>query len=106
MNHVIAVLEQIENGLLDDVNVIEPYACEGGCFGSPLLFEDHHVAARRWEPGPGGGRGRRGRAAPRARRGPPRGRDGPAAALRRPARASGSTPTWAEPSRSSGACRP
>jgi anti-sigma regulatory factor (Ser/Thr protein kinase)/Na+-translocating ferredoxin:NAD+ oxidoreductase RNF subunit RnfB len=49
--HVIAVLEQIEDGLLGDVTAIDPYACEGGCFGSPLLFEDHHVAARRWERG-------------------------------------------------------
>lgn len=49
--HVIAVLEQIEDGLLGDVAAIDPYACEGGCFGSPLLFEDHHVAARRWERG-------------------------------------------------------
>ncbi len=49
--HVIAVLEQIENGLLGDVAAIDPYACAGGCFGSPLLFEDHHVAAHRWERG-------------------------------------------------------
>ncbi len=49
--HVISVLEKIEDGLLGDVAVIEPYACEGGCFGSPLLFEDHHVAARRWDEG-------------------------------------------------------
>jgi anti-sigma regulatory factor (Ser/Thr protein kinase)/Na+-translocating ferredoxin:NAD+ oxidoreductase RNF subunit RnfB len=48
MSHVIAVLERVENGLLDDVGLIEPYACAGGCFGSPLLFEDHHVALRRW----------------------------------------------------------
>lgn len=51
IDHVIAVLEQIENGLLSDVDVIDPYACEGGCFGSPLLPEDHHVATRRWERG-------------------------------------------------------
>jgi anti-sigma regulatory factor (Ser/Thr protein kinase)/Fe-S-cluster-containing hydrogenase component 2 len=50
-DHVITVLEAIENGLLDDVNVIDPYACEGGCFGSPLLSEDYHVAARRWSRG-------------------------------------------------------
>jgi len=48
MSHVIAVLEQVENGLLGDVGLVEPYACAGGCFGSPILFEDHHVALRRW----------------------------------------------------------
>jgi anti-sigma regulatory factor (Ser/Thr protein kinase)/Na+-translocating ferredoxin:NAD+ oxidoreductase RNF subunit RnfB len=51
MRNVIAVLEQIENGLLGDVAVVEPYACEGGCFGSPLLFESHQVATRRWQQG-------------------------------------------------------
>ena len=51
MDHVIAVLEEVENGMLTDVAVIEPYACEGGCFGSPLLAADHHVAARRWSRG-------------------------------------------------------
>ncbi len=48
---VMAVLEEIENGLLEDVTALEAYACEGGCFGSPLLFEDHHVARRRWSRG-------------------------------------------------------
>ncbi len=51
MRHVIAVLEQIENGLLDDLDVLDPYACDGGCFGSPLFVEDSHVAARRWNQG-------------------------------------------------------
>ncbi len=49
--HVLAVLEEVEDGLLTDVDVIELYLCEGGCFGSPLLSEDHHVAARRWAQG-------------------------------------------------------
>lgn len=49
VRHVVAVLESIEDGLLDDVAVVEPYACQGGCFGSPLLPEDYHVAGRRWE---------------------------------------------------------
>jgi len=51
IRHVMAVLEEIENGLLEDVTALEAYACEGGCFGSPLLFEDHHVARRRWSRG-------------------------------------------------------
>ena len=51
VRHVMAVLEEMEDGLLEDVTALEAYACEGGCFGSPLLFEDHHVARRRWERG-------------------------------------------------------
>jgi anti-sigma regulatory factor (Ser/Thr protein kinase)/Fe-S-cluster-containing hydrogenase component 2 len=51
IKHVMTVLEEIENGLLEDITAVEAYACEGGCFGSPLLFEDHHVAHRRWERG-------------------------------------------------------
>jgi anti-sigma regulatory factor (Ser/Thr protein kinase)/Na+-translocating ferredoxin:NAD+ oxidoreductase RNF subunit RnfB len=49
VDHVVTVLEQLENGLLDDVAVIEPYACDGGCFGSPFLQEDYHVSQHRWE---------------------------------------------------------
>ncbi len=48
MDHVLAVLEQIENGLLADAGVVELYGCAGGCFGSPLFPLDFHVAARRW----------------------------------------------------------
>jgi anti-sigma regulatory factor (Ser/Thr protein kinase)/Na+-translocating ferredoxin:NAD+ oxidoreductase RNF subunit RnfB len=48
-NHAVAVLEQLENGLLGDIAVVEPYACEGGCFGSPFFHEDFHVSSRRWE---------------------------------------------------------
>jgi anti-sigma regulatory factor (Ser/Thr protein kinase)/Na+-translocating ferredoxin:NAD+ oxidoreductase RNF subunit RnfB len=51
IRHVMAVLEEIEDGLLEDVTAVEAYACEGGCFGSPMLFEDHHVAQRRWTRG-------------------------------------------------------
>jgi len=46
--HVIAVLEQLEDGVLNGVTAVEPYLCDGGCFGSPLLAEDARVAAWRW----------------------------------------------------------
>ncbi len=66
VDHVVAVLEQLEDGLLGGVTAIEPYACTGGCFGSPFLQEDYHVSLHRWEeaehdldfggtPGAGGG---------------------------------------------------
>jgi anti-sigma regulatory factor (Ser/Thr protein kinase) len=51
MDHAITVLEDAENGLLEGLAVIDLYACEGGCFGSPLLAEDHHVTRHRWELG-------------------------------------------------------
>jgi hypothetical protein len=35
IDHVMTVLEQIENGLLPDIEVIDPYACEGGSFRRP-----------------------------------------------------------------------
>jgi anti-sigma regulatory factor (Ser/Thr protein kinase)/Pyruvate/2-oxoacid:ferredoxin oxidoreductase delta subunit len=46
--HVIAVLERIEDGLLSDIPAIELFACDGGCFGSPLLIEDHHLSTMLW----------------------------------------------------------
>ena len=79
---MLAVLERIENGLLSGVSVVEPYVCDGGCFGSPLLEEDPHVARYRWQRADGAACWPRGgRAVPRRR---------PRAA--RPA--SGWTPTW------------
>jgi anti-sigma regulatory factor (Ser/Thr protein kinase)/Fe-S-cluster-containing hydrogenase component 2 len=42
------VLERIEDGLLNDVAVVEPYACIEGCFGSPLFAENGSVARYRW----------------------------------------------------------
>jgi anti-sigma regulatory factor (Ser/Thr protein kinase)/Fe-S-cluster-containing hydrogenase component 2 len=48
VTHVLAVLEQIEDGRLTDVAVVEPFICDGGCFGSPLLGEDAFVAVWRW----------------------------------------------------------
>ncbi|MCX8032718.1 MAG: hypothetical protein N3B14_04935 [Thermoleophilia bacterium] len=49
LKHVIAVFERAEDLLLQDVHVIEPYACPGGCMGSPLLPEEYHVTRFRWE---------------------------------------------------------
>jgi serine/threonine-protein kinase RsbT len=49
LRHVLAVLEQMEDGLLPDVTVLELYACHGGCFGSPLLTLDHHLSSYRWQ---------------------------------------------------------
>ncbi len=48
VSHVLAVLEAVEDGRLPGVTAIEPYVCDGGCFGSPLLGEDTYVAAWRW----------------------------------------------------------
>jgi anti-sigma regulatory factor (Ser/Thr protein kinase)/Fe-S-cluster-containing hydrogenase component 2 len=48
VSHVLAVLEAIEDGRLADVSTVEPFICDGGCFGSPLLGEDACVAAWRW----------------------------------------------------------
>ena len=46
VRHVMRVLEEVENGLLPDVRVLELFACEQGCFGSPLLKEDAFIS--RW----------------------------------------------------------
>jgi len=46
--HVAAVLEHVEDGRLGDVAVVEPFMCEGGCLGSPLLGEDVAVVTWRW----------------------------------------------------------
>lgn len=48
IEQVTAVLEEIENGLLADVQAIELHACTEGCFGSPLYREPPHVARHRW----------------------------------------------------------
>ena len=46
MRHVMNVLEKAENGFLGDVPVLELYACDQGCLGSPLLWDDPFVARR------------------------------------------------------------
>jgi len=48
MQHVMSALEKAENGLLGDVEVIELFACDQACFGSPLLTEDPFVSRYRW----------------------------------------------------------
>jgi anti-sigma regulatory factor (Ser/Thr protein kinase)/Fe-S-cluster-containing hydrogenase component 2 len=64
VSHVLAVLEAAEDDRLPGVAAIEPYLCDGGCFGTPLLADDASVAAWRWgavggdAPGDGGCRPR------------------------------------------------
>lgn len=48
ITHVMKILELTENGMMDDVAVLEPYLCEKGCFGSPLLWESPFAASHRW----------------------------------------------------------
>ena len=85
VRHVMRVLEEVENGLLPDVRVLELFACEQGCFGSPLLKEDAFIS--RW----------------RALQGPPRRKRRPCGGRNRSPRAPGcaSTRTWRRRSRSS-----
>ncbi len=52
---MLAVLEEIEDGRLGGVAAVEPYICDGGCFGSPLLAEDAFVASWRWAASAGDG---------------------------------------------------
>ena len=47
VRHVMRALEEVENGLLPDVRVLELFSCEQGCFGSPLLKEDGFISRRR-----------------------------------------------------------
>jgi anti-sigma regulatory factor (Ser/Thr protein kinase)/Fe-S-cluster-containing hydrogenase component 2 len=66
VSHVLAVLEEIEDGRLTDVASVEPFICDDGCFGSPLLGEDAYVAAWRWAAAAGAAPGE-GRSYERAR---------------------------------------
>lgn len=52
MRHVVNVLEMIENGLIREPALLELFACDQGCFGSPLLNEEAFVSARRWQRSP------------------------------------------------------
>jgi len=47
IDHVMAVLEKAENGVLGDIHLMEPFACSQGCFGSPCFSEDPFVARHR-----------------------------------------------------------
>lgn len=47
IGHVMRALEAVENGLASDVEAMEPWACEQGCFGSPLWSEDAFLALHR-----------------------------------------------------------
>lgn len=48
MQHVVNVLEKVEDGRMNDVTVLELAICDEGCFGSPLLGEDPFIARQRW----------------------------------------------------------
>lgn len=50
LRHVMSILNAIEDGLANDLAVVEPWACDEGCFGAPLLVDDPFLARRRWTP--------------------------------------------------------
>jgi len=52
LRHVISILNAIEDGLANDLVVVEPWACDEGCFGSALLAHDPFLAQRRWQMSP------------------------------------------------------
>lgn len=47
ITNVIRVLEEIENGKLNDIDYFEGLACTGGCVGGALVFENNYVANMR-----------------------------------------------------------
>ncbi len=47
IRHVLAVLEELEDGLLTEPAAIELYVCDGGCWGSPLLADDPFLSTAR-----------------------------------------------------------
>jgi anti-sigma regulatory factor (Ser/Thr protein kinase)/Fe-S-cluster-containing hydrogenase component 2 len=50
---VMRTLDDLENGLLGGLRVVEPYACDLGCFGSGLLSSTSRAMARhRWHGAP------------------------------------------------------
>ena len=49
VDHVMKILDRLETDSLGDIEVLELFLCDQGCFGSPLLREEPFVARRRWE---------------------------------------------------------
>ncbi len=47
ISEVIKILEDIEDGKLDDIDFVELLACDGGCVGGPLAVENSYVCATR-----------------------------------------------------------
>ncbi len=47
INHVIGILEELEDNRLDDVDFIELSACDGGCVGGSLNVANGYVASTR-----------------------------------------------------------
>lgn len=44
IDHVIDVLENIENGHIENVDFVEMMSCPGGCVGGPLTVENPYIA--------------------------------------------------------------
>jgi iron only hydrogenase large subunit-like protein len=46
VKNVIKILDEVESGKLKDVDLIEPFACSGGCLGGSFLVENPYNARR------------------------------------------------------------
>ncbi|ABN51573.1 MAG TPA: 4Fe-4S dicluster domain-containing protein [Hungateiclostridium thermocellum] len=46
IHNVIAILEEIEDEKLEDIDFVEALACQGGCLGGPLNVENMYVARK------------------------------------------------------------
>ncbi len=49
IQHVVGILEDIEDERLEDIDFVEAGACSGGCVGGPLTIENPYVARARIE---------------------------------------------------------
>ncbi|AUS97831.1 ferredoxin [Clostridium thermosuccinogenes] len=49
IHNVIAILDDVEDDRLEDVEFIEALACTGGCLGGPLTVENLYVAKNRFK---------------------------------------------------------